>query len=206
LGRATGAVATVSAVSAGKGGPPSVDPPGIYILAHVPGVPAYQRGHLVAGSSDRSLGGPGNTITNLVPMAPRTNSPSIRDGPEKTAVDLIYDTSVHPLYMLRYSVEARYAADSELRSLLTSFGIAPSKASDLYQAARNNVDLTDSQINAILSPPQSSLIAAQCVAVRKMLAYCFMPRAFNFTITPIQGQVHNVLNFSVSNHEGVTLP
>jgi len=207
FGRATGAVATVSSASEGQGGPASVDPPGFYILAGVPGMPRYERGHLVAGSTARSLGGPGNTIANLVPMSRQTNDPTMKNGPEKFARDRIYDDTVSPRYMLRYAIQPNYADDSALRSLLTSLGIPPAKATDLYHAAQSNVNLDDAPLASILGPATPPLTPANYIGIRKMLAYCFMPRTFHVTITPLQGPVTAVGSFpSISDHIGAALP
>jgi DNA/RNA non-specific endonuclease/Domain of unknown function (DUF4157) len=210
IGRVTAAFGDpISSDSLGRGSRASVNPPGIYILRCVPGFPTYERGHLLANR----LGGEGNRVDNLAPMHPATNDPDMKVGPEKDAGDKIEDTSVHPPYILTYTIRCRYRDDSALRTLLTKLQVSlktttsvATAAKALYADAAANTDLTEPEIDTVLGVGGAKPTASDYNDVRKALAYCFMPHTFMVEIKPVQGPALNITTYTVLNHRGVTLP
>lgn len=209
-GRAVGAVGDpISSASRGQGSPASVDPPGLGILRGVAGAPAYERGHVLAGTSDNSLGGPGNDIRNLAPISPATNV-AMRDGPERQARDAIYDATVYPPNVLRYVARCRYRDISGLESWLTgTLGATAGSAVRLYALARANTDLNAANVHDALGGAAQlplTTVTANLDAIRRHLAYYFLAQRIDIAIESLQGATAVTPNHPINNHQGVTLP
>jgi phage-related protein len=195
----------ISSASEGQGGRASTDPSGLKILSRVPGIPQYERGHLLAGTSQKSLGGPGNDVGNLAPMSQQTNDPGMKNGPEADARGKIYDPNANPAYLLNYSVRCEYRGDAELRNKLNQLGANPNAVQVLFNMAKNNADLDDAAILSAIGSPNKPLTQNDYNDIRQRLAYVFMPFKFTVQIEPKQGPLLNITNYTVDNHIGVTL-
>ena len=189
----------------GKASPPSKYPAGIYILDGVPGIPQYQRGHLVAGSTANSLGGPGDDVRNLVPLAQASNR-EMRDKPEKVARDLISDKTAHPPYLLNYTVRCEYLDMVGFQSELKSMSAGANAAENLFRLARANTPLTPPAIQTAFDNPTRLLAPDEVLNVRKRLAYYFMPVRLWIDIAPVQGPLLNKRPpFEILNHQPALL-
>jgi len=178
--RATGAAGDpISRDSEGKGSDTSssITPAGFGILG------GYQRGHLLANA----LGGPGTEIANLVPISPSANT-EMRDGPEKSARDIIYDLNADPPNILRYTVRCEYRNQSALDSwLVSTLGAAQGSANKLYTLARvgSGELLTNTNIATALSIPETTVVVHRENILEK-LAFYFVPSAFIISMTILQ--------------------
>ena len=209
-GRATGAIGDpISSASHGQGSPASANPPGLNILRGVGGIPQYQRGHLLAGTSAESLGGPGNDLANLVPISPATNI-AMRDGPERVARTAIYDAAVHPPNMLRYTARCRYRDMAGLDAWLSSnFAAASGSAARLYALARANTEFTVASVHTALGGAlhiPAATVAARLDEIRRQLAYYFLTNRIDITIESLQGPTAVAPTHPINNHQGVSLP
>lgn len=210
FGRAVASVGDpISRASQGQGGAPSAAPAGWSILRGVPGF-SYERGHLVAGSTPNSLGGPGNDVRNLTPISQATNT-SMRVGPEKLARDAIYDNTVHPINILRYTVRCHYnPSNSGLESwLVNTFGASPGSADRLYALARVNDPMAVPTVHTALggaSFMNINLVQVNIYEIRKKLARYFLAERLTVSIQSLQGPTAIAPNHPIDNHQGVSLP
>jgi vacuolar-type H+-ATPase subunit E/Vma4 len=195
----------ISFASYRKGESARKDPPGQFILKGISGVPAYHRGHLLA----RVLGGP-NDLLNLVPLS-RSSNLSMFHTAEKGVRDLIKDQLARPLNAYEYNVSVDYPRPSGLAAALNSLGVAAvdPAVTRLFTLARNNADLTKSQIlsQAIVAPGTdgASIIPEQLLDVRRKLALDFMPESVSISVRAIQGQDPQQETYTIENHMGVSL-